>query len=60
MFCRNCLKHNKKNSMSEGASNFRASTLNRHRESRDHKEAITDEVQSKSLAHMADRMLSKG
>ena len=27
MFCRTCLKHSKKNSMSEKASNFRASTF---------------------------------
>ena len=54
MFCRTCLKHNKKNSMTEGTSNLRASTFNRHAESRDHKEAITDEVQSKNLAYMAE------
>ena len=35
--------------MTEGTSNLRASTL--HAESRDHKEAITDEVQSKTLAY---------
>ena len=47
--------------MSEKTSNFRASTLSRHAESRDHKKAITDEIQSKNLAHsMADRLLSKG
>ena len=51
MFCRTCLECSKKNSMSEKASNFRASTLNRHAESRDHKKAITNEVQSKNLAH---------
>jgi len=55
MFCRTCLKHNKKNSMTEGTSNLRASTFNRlHAESRDHKEAITDEVQSKNLAYMVE------
>ena len=55
MFHRTCLKHNKKNFMSEGASNLRASTFNRHAESRDHKEAvITDKVQTKNLAYMAE------
>ena len=53
-FRRTCLKHNKKNSMTEGTSNLRESTFNRHAESRDHKEAITDEVQSKKLAYMAE------
>ena len=37
--------------MTEGTSNLRASTFKRHAESRDHKEAITDEVQSKTLAY---------
>ena len=55
MFPRTCLKHDKKNSMSEGASYLRALTFNRHAESRDHKEAIiTDKVQSKNLAYMAE------
>ena len=61
MICRTCLEHSKKNSMRGKASNFRASALNRHAESRDHKKTITDKVQSKNLAHsMADRLLSKG
>ena len=55
MFCRTCSKHNKKNSMTEGTSNLRASTFNRHTERRDHKEAIiTDKVQSKNLVYMVD------
>ena len=55
MFCRTCSKHNKKNSMTEGTSNLRASTFNRHTERRDHKEAIiTDKVQSKNLVYMAE------
>ena len=58
MFCRTCLKQNKKNSMTEETSQLRASTLklfNRHAESRDHKEAIiTNKVQSKNLAYMTE------
>ena len=46
MFCRTRLKYNKKNSVTEGTTNLRASIFNRHAESRDHKEAIIDEVHS--------------
>ena len=50
------MKHKKKNSMTEGTTNFRKSTITRHAESRDHREAMADEVQSKKMVAMADKM----
>ena len=36
MFCDLCIKHKKNNTLTDGSSNFRTSTLTRHAESKDH------------------------
>ena len=50
MWCKLCVAHKKKNTMTEGSTNFRTTTIERHIKSVDHQRAVQDDVSSKSMA----------
>ena len=50
MWCKLCVAHKKKNTMTEGCTNFRTTTIERHNKSVDHQRAVQDDVSSKSMA----------
>ena len=51
MFCDLCIKHKKNNTLTNGSSNFRTSTLTRHAESKDHVGSVmADKMQPEFLS----------
>ena len=60
MFCKVCNEARKKNSFTsrQGSMNFRTSTLTRHANSRDHKNANQEVVMCRELVTVTRRVLS--
>lgn len=44
MFCQICLKQKKRNALTEGSTNYRTSTIERHISTRDHQDAIKEDA----------------
>jgi hypothetical protein len=59
MFCRLCIKQNKKNKMTNGCKNFRSSCLERHVKSATHREAVNETVNRKDYKKAAATALDK-
>ncbi len=58
MTCKICVEGRKENTMSQGCTNFRASTLERHVVSADHRRAVSDKVSSQTMLTMMSSKLS--
>ncbi len=58
MFCKVCVKHGKSNTMTEGCSSFKTSSLTRHEELADHKAAVESPVEATHFKKAVDNVLS--
>ena len=56
MSCTLCIKHKKSNALTGDCRNFKTSTLTRHADSKDHKEAVAAE----SMAGSFEKTIKKG
>ena len=59
MMCRLCVKHKKTNVLTTGSTNYRTSTLERHVDCRDHREALRAEALSKEFSQAASSAIKK-
>ena len=44
MFCQTCINQKKKNTLTEGCTNYRTSTIDRHLVTQDHQDALREEA----------------
>ena len=58
MTCKQCIAHNKHNTLTKGCSNFRHSTLQRHMSSKEHRDAIIATQSSISMENLIKKHLS--
>lgn len=58
MFCSLCIKQKKDNALTRGTDNFRTSTLQRHLESVDHRDAAQEEAFKKDFKTACEKLLS--
>ncbi|XP_013390063.1 transmembrane protein C17orf113-like [Lingula anatina] len=59
MFCTLCVKSQKKNVFTEGCSNFRTATLERHASAADHCQSVQDEISRSTLSRMVKNQFSE-
>ena len=59
MLCKFCINSNMKTPFTTGCSNFRTSTLSRHAECKEHKQAVIVNSQSQNLEKAAMNVLTK-
>ena len=58
MFCDLCIKHKKNNTLTDGSSNFRTSTLTRHAESKDHVGSVIAEKMQPEFSSAVKKIVS--
>ena len=58
MFSDLCIKHKKNNTLTDGSSNFRTSTLTRHTESKDHVGSVMAEKMQPEFSSAVKKIVS--